>query len=161
MPPPLFIDMTSIDLGRVQFGPEEIERINPHRGVMRMLDGIIWQNEEASAAIAYRDIKSDEFWVPGHIPGRPLFPGVLMLEAGAQLASYICLKRLRNAGTPASFLGFVGTDGVKFRDQVVPGDRLLVVGREVEFRKRRFICEIQGVVRDTLAFEAVITGMTM
>jgi len=161
MAPQLLIDLGSIDLTKVQISAEEIEKINPHRGIMRLLDGILWFNDDGTHAVAYHDILSDAFWVPGHIPGRPLFPGVLMLEAAAQLASYLTLLRLRNQGINANFLGFVGTDKVKFRGQVVPGDRLYVLGREIEFRKRRCICEVQGVVNGNLVFEAIITGMTM
>lgn len=161
MAPQLLIDLGTVDLTKVQVDVPEIERINPHRGIMRLLDGILYVNDEVNQAVAYFDIKADAFWVPGHIPGRPLFPGVLMLEAAAQLASYLTLLRLQRAGVDAKFLGFVGTDKVKFRGQVVPGDRLLVLGREIEFRKRRCICEAQGVVNGNLVFEAIITGMTM
>ena len=50
---------------------------------------------------------------------------------------------------------------MKFRGQVVPGDRYIVLGQFVEFRKRRCICNTQGWVRDTLVFEGRITGMLM
>lgn len=156
MVPSLIIDLTTIDLDRVQHGVEEIERVNPHRGVMRMLDGIHYVDEGFTQAVAYKDIRSDEFWVPGHIPGRPVFPGVLMLEAAAQLASYVMLRRTHKEH---GFLGFVGADEVRFRGQVVPGDRLIILGREVRFRPRLFICAAQGVVKGNIVFEAQITGM--
>jgi 3-hydroxyacyl-[acyl-carrier-protein] dehydratase len=157
MPPPLLFDLSAIDLSRTQIDVAEIERVNPQRGAMRMIDGIIWASPDHSQALAFKDIRSDEFWVPGHIPGRPLFPGVLMIEAAAQLASYLTLIRLPGE----SFLGFAGVDQVKFRGAVVPGDRLLILGSQIEFRKRRSICNAQALVNGNIVFEAIITGMPM
>jgi len=157
MVPSLLIDLSRIDMNNVMHGVEEIERVNPHRGCMRMLDAIVYHDPGYTEAVAYRDVKADEFWVPGHIPGRPLFPGVLMLEAAAQLASYLSLNRMENEG----FMGFVGCQDVKFRGQVVPGDRLYIIGHEIEFRRRRWTCAGQGLVNGTLVFEATIIGMAM
>ena len=155
MVPPLLFDLSGIDLDHVLHGVDAIERINPHRGLMRLLDGINYIDEGMTKAVAFRDVCNDEFWVPGHIPGRPLMPGVLMLEAAAQLANFLMLQRVPNE----SFVAFVGVDGAKFRGQVVPGDRLTILGKEVNFRPRRFVCAAQGVVRGNLVFEAEITGM--
>ncbi|WP_200761729.1 3-hydroxyacyl-ACP dehydratase FabZ family protein [Poriferisphaera corsica] len=134
-----------------------IESINPHRGCMRLLDGIIYEDIPTGELIAFKDIGDDEFWVPGHIPGRPIFPGVLMIEAAAQLASYMCLQKL----VDQDFMGFAGVDSVKFRGQVRPGDRLHILIKETEFRRRRCVCKSQGLVDGNLVFEAIITGMPM
>lgn len=134
-----------------------IEAINPHRGVMRLIDGIVYESEDCIDYVAYKEIGHDEFWVPGHIPGRPIFPGVLMIEAAAQISSIITLKKL---GEPA-FMGFAGVDDVKFRGQVKPGDRLVILAHEVENRRRRSICATQGLVDGNLVFEATIRGMRM
>ncbi|MCE9592196.1 MAG: beta-hydroxyacyl-ACP dehydratase [Planctomycetes bacterium] len=157
MVPQFLFDLTGIDLNSVQFGVEEIEKINPHRGAMRMIDAITFMSPEMDRAIARKDVRGDEFWVPGHIPGRPIFPGVLMIEAAAQLASFVTLKRLGDV----PFMGFAGVDEVKFRGQVVPGDSLYVLGSLVEFRRRRSVCKGQGIVRGTMVFEVTITGMPM
>ncbi len=157
MVPTLLFDITGIDLQKVQVGHEEIEKINPHRGAMRLLDGICWMSQVMDQAVAFKDVRDDEFWVPGHIPGRPLFPGVLMIEAGAQLASYLFLRR----STQSKFMGFTGVDDVSFRGMVKPGDRLYIVGQQVEFRPRRCICDVQGMVSGTMVFAARITGMPM
>lgn len=157
MPPSLLFDLKGIDLDHVQYDVEAIQHTNPQRGAMHMLDGILYVNEGQSRAVAYKDVREDEFWVPGHIPGRPLFPGVLMIEAAAQLASFLVIRRL---GT-IKFMGFVAADQVKFRSQVVPGDRLYILGEEVQFRPRRFICAAQGVVNGEMVFEATVTGMPM
>ena len=157
MPPKLLFDLSQVDLNQIQYGVAEIEAINPHRGAMRMLDGIIWASEDFTRGVAFKDVRPDEFWVPGHIPDRPLFPGVLMIEAAAQFASFSVLKRLPKA----NFLGFVGLDAVKFRGQVAPGDRLIILGEEREFRSRRNVCDCQGLVDGNLVFEGRVTGMPM
>lgn len=157
MAPQFLFDLSRIDLNKVVQGVDHIEQINPQRDVMRMLDGIHYISDDNNEALAFKDVRADEFWVPGHIPGRPLFPGVLMVEAAAQLASYLTILRLPHV----AFMGFVGLDDVKFRGQVVPGDRMLFLGVGVECRARRCICKTQGVVRGNLVFEATITGMPM
>lgn len=157
MAPSLLFDISAIDLDTIRHDTAAVESVNPHRGAMRLIDGIIWQSEDKRDTLAYKDIRHDEFWVPGHIPGSPVFPGVLMIEAAAQVASWVCLCRL----TDEAFMGFAGVDKVKFRGQVVPGDRLLILCQEVELRRRRCICNTQGIVNGNLVFEAQITGMPM
>jgi 3-hydroxyacyl-[acyl-carrier-protein] dehydratase len=155
--PNLLFDLSDIDLTKVQYDTAAVEKINPHRGAMRLLDGLHYMSEDCTRAVAFKDVKADEFWVPGHIPGRPIFPGVLMIEAGAQLASFATLSRLKTE----PFMGFVGCDGIKFRAGVVPGDRLIVLGLQTEERKRRITCQVQGLVKDKIVFEGVIIGMPM
>ena len=157
MAPTLLFDLSSFDLSRDVYDAAGIEAINPHRGAMRLIDGILYESDDHIDYVAYKNIGDDEFWVPGHIPGRPIFPGVLMIEAAAQISSFITLKKL---GEPA-FMGFAGVDDVKFRGQVKPGDRLIVLAHEVENRRRRSICQTQGVVDGNLVFEATIRGMRM
>ena len=155
MAPPLLVDLTTIDLDRVVMPIEEIRRFNPHRYEMEQLTAIAHLDREAGQIVAVRDVRDDEFWVRGHIPGRPLLPGVLMIEAAAQMCSvyYKCVSE------DPRFLGFGGVDGVKFRGQVVPGDRLVLLGQALELRDRRAVFNTQGVVGDHLVFEARITGM--
>ena len=157
MAPQLLFDLSGIDLDHVDIDAGGIEAVNPHRGDMRMLDGIIWHDHagQTGYTLAFKDIRDDEFWAPGHIPGRPLFPGVLMIEAAAQLASFMII----HYGGQSGFIGFVGCDKVKFRGQVVPGDRLLLLGDPTEVKPRRSICQLQAVVNGDLVFEAKITGM--
>ncbi len=157
MAPPLLFDITGIDLEATTYGVDVIEEVNPHRGVMRMLDRIVFESDDRIDYIACKDIGHDEFWVPGHIPGRPIFPGVLMIEAAAQLASFICLRKMKDT----HFMGFAGVDGVKFRGQVEPGDRFVLLVHEDEIRPRRSTSRAQGLVNGNLVFEATIKGMPM
>jgi len=155
MAPPLVVDLSKIDLGRVTMSIDEIRQYNPHRYEMEQLTGVIHLDVAAGQIVAFKDVRPDEFWVRGHIPGRPVLPGVLMIEAAAQMSSLYYKKVQQDP----RFLGFGGVDGVKFRGQVVPGDRLLLLGRAVEIRNRRAVFDTQGVVDDRLVFEARITGM--
>ena len=132
-----------------------IGEINPHRGPMVQLDGIGWWSD--GKGVGFRNIKSDEFWVDGHIPGRPLLPGVLMIEAAAQLSSYV--QQMSHPELQESFLGFTRCDDCAFRGQVVPGDRLIFLAAMEKQNRRRFVSKCQGFVGDALVFEAKITGM--
>ena len=155
MPPELLVNLEEIDLNNVIFGVSDIEAANPHRYEMRHIDGIVHMDPDAGTIIGFKDVKEDEFWVRGHIPGRPLLPGVLMIEAAAQLASFFAKKL---TGTDR-FIGFGGIQDVKFRTQVAPGDRLYLLGKFLEVRPRRFKMSSQGMVNGQRAFEAVIVGM--
>jgi 3-hydroxyacyl-[acyl-carrier-protein] dehydratase len=157
MAPTLLFEIADLPLDPPKHSAEVVEQVNPHRGAMRLLDAVAWEDETLEHAVAYHEVRDDEFWVPGHIPGRPLFPGVLMIEAAAQLASFISLRKLKDY----DFLGFAGVDDVKFRGQVVPGDRLYVLMKQTELRRRRCICDTQAVVDGEIVFEGKITGMPM
>ncbi len=124
---------------------------------MRMIDRVIWLSAPGTSAYGERFIRDDEFWVAGHIPGRPLFPGVLMIEAAAQLCSIAHTRTGRTTG----FLGFTRCTDVIFRGQVVPGDMFYVLTRELSYNPRRFVSETQGLVNGKLVFEATITGMAI
>jgi len=157
MPPTLLVDLEKVDLSRVVMTIDEVRQHNPHRYEMEHLGGVIHLDLAAGEIVAFKDVRADEFWVRGHIPGRPLLPGVLMIEAAAQM----CSLHYHLAAKDARFLGFGGVDGVKFRGQVVPGDRLILLGKAVEIRSRRAVFDTQGVVAGRLVYEGRITGMPL
>ena len=153
---PLF-DISDLDQSRIAYDASAIDAVNPHRGAMRQLDGIFYCDPGFEGGVAFKDVRDDEFWVDGHIPGRPLMPGVLMIEAAAQFASFLSAKQgMRPEG---GFLGFTGVEQAKFRGTVEPGDRLLILVEQVESRPRRFICQTQGLVEGRPVFEARVVGM--
>ncbi len=157
MPQKFLIDIDTIDLNKVTADIEEIRAVVPHRYEMEQLNGIIRFDPENRIIIGYKDVKEDEFWVRGHIPGRPLMPGVLMIEAAAQLCTYY----FQNSVKTDKFFGFGGIDKVKFRGQVLPGDKLIIIAKNTELRARRAIFDVQGIVNGKLVFEGKIIGMAM
>jgi 3-hydroxyacyl-[acyl-carrier-protein] dehydratase len=157
VPSQLLFDISGIDLSSVLVSAEEVGRLNPQCGDMRHLDHVIWANHDNSEILGVKHVRLDEFWVPGHVPGRPLLPGVIMIEAAAQLCS---IQYKRKTGKLA-FLGFTRCDNVVFRGQVVPGDILYLLGKEIETGARRMISDVQGVVHGKMVFEARITGMVI
>jgi 3-hydroxyacyl-[acyl-carrier-protein] dehydratase len=156
-PSRLLFDLASIDLSAVAISADDVGRINPQCGDMRHLDHIIWHNQNFTMGLGVKYVRHDEFWVPGHIPGRPLLPGVIMIEAAAQLCSVIS----KGKSNDQRFLGFTRCDNVVFRGQVVPGDTLYLLVKEQSHKPRRFVSATQGVVDGKLVFEATITGMAM
>jgi len=157
MPPQFIFDIAGIDLDHVLFTKEQIREVNPQRGAMEMLDGIVYCDEQTQRIIGYKDTREDEFWVPGHIPGRPLFPGVMMIEAGAQLASFYTIKIIKWAG----FIGFGGVEDVRFRMQVPPGKRLYLLAELKWHRHGRICCLVQGMLEGNVVFEATVIGVKM
>lgn len=151
------IDISTLDLNKQIVGIEGIREVIPHRFEMEQLTGILKFDIEQGIIIGYKDISDKEFWVRGHIPGRPLMPGVLMLEAAAQLCTYYYKQTMKDD----RFLGFGGIDKVKFRGKVVPGDKLIIIAKNKELRSRRAIFDTQGIVDGKLVFEGVIIGMVV
>jgi len=154
----LLFDISAVDLDQVAISADEVGRLNPQCGEMRQLDHVIWVDNNGGRALGVRYVRDDEFWVPLHIPGRPLMPGVLMIESAAQLCSAF-FQRFRTK--QQRFLGFTRCDQTIFRGQVVPGDTLYLLSHELTSRPRRFVSQTQGVVDGRLVFESRITGMVM
>lgn len=155
--PDILIDLSTIDINKPIGDIETIRAVIPHRYEMEQLSGILKFDVEQGVIIGYKDVANNEFWVRGHIPGRPLMPGVMMLEAAAQLCTYYYKQTTKDE----RFLGFGGIDKVKFRGKVVPGDKLLLIAKNKELRSRRAVFDTQGVVDGKLVFEGVIIGMVV
>lgn len=153
---PIF-DISGIDLSQVAVPADKVGEMNPQCGDMRQVDYVIWTADDFTKLVGVKQVRDDEFWVPGHIPGRPLLPGVLMIEAAAQLASISFKLR---AGVDG-FLAFTRIGDAVFRAQVVPGDRLLLLVHVTKYSPRRFVCKTQGIVDDAIAFEATIAGLVV
>ncbi|MCK4909345.1 MAG: beta-hydroxyacyl-ACP dehydratase [Planctomycetes bacterium] len=157
MPPKLLIDPAIIDVNNIYLDKTKVESINPHRYEMQQLDGILKFDKANNLIVGYKDVTTNEFWVRGHIPGRPIMPGVLMVEAAAQLSSVY--YHLIEPAVAGKFVGFGGIDQIKFRGTVQPGDKLILVIKCRDMRPRRGIFYSQGIVNGKLVFEAVISGM--
>jgi len=159
MPPPRFADLSRFDLGRYEYDIEEIRKRNPHRHEMELLSGIVAFRPDEQLVIGAFEAREDAFWVRGHIPGRPLLPGVLMVEASAQLCSFYWRVAYPEID---KFFGFTGIENTRFRGTIVPGDRLILVGKSIEIKPRRAVFDTQGFLDrapDDMVFETRIKGM--
>jgi len=159
MPPEVNFDPSRLDLGHVVADREAIRSVIPQRFEMEQLTAIVHIDPSQHLVIGYRDIRADEFWVRGHMPGTPLLPGVLMCEAAAQLSSYYIVKY--SGLLSGDFIGFGGLENVRFRAPVRPGDRLVLVAKGVKLRRRQSIFDVQGFVGPTMAFHAQVIGVQM
>lgn len=158
MPPVLHLDPGSLDLSQVLADIEGIRRVNPQRFEMEQLTAIVLINPEQKIIVGYKDVRSDEFWVRGHMPGYPLMPGVLMCEAAAQLCSYYIVTQGLMKG---EFLGFGGLENVRFRSPVRPGDRLVLIAKGTRMNRRQTVFNVQGFVKDAIVFHADVLGVSM
>jgi len=155
----LIIDLSEIDLSRQVAGIDEIRKYNPQRFEMEQLTAIVLEDTERNICVGYKDISRDEFWIRGHMPGMPLMPGVIMCEAAAQLSSYYVQKYDL---LKATMVGFGGMEDIRFRDPVVPGDRLVIACALIKARPRRMLkCRFQGFVRNELVVEGTIKGIPL
>jgi 3-hydroxyacyl-[acyl-carrier-protein] dehydratase len=129
-------------------------KIAPHRYPFLMVDRVL--ERSATKAVGIKNVTYNEPCFTGHFPGRPIFPGVLMLEALAQMGGLLVLGRPENMGKLALF---TGADEVKWRRTVVPGD---TVRLEVELLKeRQGLCIVKGqaTVEGAVACEATVKFM--
>lgn len=150
-------DLTGVDLTATRHSRAEIEEVIPHRFEMSLLDKIVWANPDYTHGIASVRVTGEEFWVRGHFPKRAMFPGVLMVEAGAQLACWMWQKRQ----TEPRLAAFLRIENAVFRRSVSVGDEMLVLCREIKATPKRFATDIQGIVDDQICFEAKICGMNI
>ena len=161
MPRQALFDITTIDLDNVAVSIGAIREDNPQRHEFEQLSHICHYDLETGIAVGVLDIAKDVWWARGHCPGRPLMPGVLMLECAAQLCSWF-VHQIYDASYKNRMFGFGGIDNVKFRSTIVPPERLVIVGQRLEIRPRRAVFDTQGFMASAptkLAVEAKITGM--
>jgi 3-hydroxyacyl-[acyl-carrier-protein] dehydratase len=114
----------------VALGREQIEKILPHRDPFLFLDEVTVL-EPGSRVVARKRVREDEWFLTGHFPGRPIMPGVIIVEAMAQTGAVAVLADEANRGKLALFAGI---NDVRFKRMVLPGDELELIC-EVERRR--------------------------
>jgi 3-hydroxyacyl-[acyl-carrier-protein] dehydratase len=138
------------------FGREEIESIIPHRDPFLFLDEVL-ELEPGRRVVARKQVRPDEWFFAGHFPGRPIMPGVIMVEALAQAGAVAVLAEEENRGKLALFAGI---DDVRFKRIVEPGE-VLTLSCEIEnvrgpVGRGRAVARVgdELAVRGTLTFAA-------
>jgi len=105
---------------KTTLGKAEIEAILPHREPFLLIDEVV-ELEPGRRVVARKKVRPDEWYLTGHFPGRPVMPGVLIVEAMAQTGAVAVLSQEENRGRLALFAGI---DDVRFKRIVEPGDEL-------------------------------------
>jgi 3-hydroxyacyl-[acyl-carrier-protein] dehydratase len=134
----------------------EIQALLPHRYPFLLVDRVL-ELELDRRIVGIKNVTVNEPFFQGHFPGRPVMPGVLILEAMAQVGGLLAFKSLGPSMKPVVYL--TGVDGAKFRKPVVPGDRIRF---EIDVvKKRPPFWKMQGkaLVETELVCEAEVTAM--
>ncbi|MEM9280967.1 MAG: 3-hydroxyacyl-ACP dehydratase FabZ family protein [Verrucomicrobiota bacterium] len=153
------LNPANLDLSSVAFTNEQVLSLNRQRYEFEQLEKLILLDVEAGLAVGFKHQSPEEFWTRGHIPGRPLMPGVLMIEMAAQVSSLIF--HLKSDPEGKKFFGFAGVDKVKFRGGVEPGDDLVMVVKAIRLGTRLASFQAQGYVGEKFVFEGNITGVVL
>lgn len=132
-----------------------IMRILPHRYPFLMIDRVI-EVDGDHRAVGIKNVSINEPFFQGHWPGQPVMPGVLIVEAMAQLSGVLLSRRLEHTGKIALLLSM---DSVKMRRPVVPGDQLILEAESLHVRSRTGHCRCRAMVGEHLAAEAEIKFM--
>jgi 3-hydroxyacyl-[acyl-carrier-protein] dehydratase len=135
----------------------QIMSLLPHGYPFLLIDRIL-EIEPGKRIVGIKNVTYNEPFFPGHFPGRPIMPGVLIIEAMAQTAGVLAFKSIPEEGQGKPVL-FLGLDNVRFRKPVVPGDQLRM---ELEItRHRQAIWGFKGkaFVEDKLVAEAELLAM--
>lgn len=152
------MDPAKLDLSRVVADQEAIRSHNLQRFEMEQLTAVVHVDSAQHLFAGYKDVTENEFWVRGHMPGFPLMPGVLMCEAAAQLCSYYTASQ---GLFPGAFLGFGGLENVRFRSQVKPGERLVLIAKALKLHRKQTIFNVQGFVGAVMVFHADVIGVPL
>lgn len=134
----------------------EIQSLLPHRYPFLLVDRIK-ELEPDRRIVGIKNVTVNEPFFQGHFPGRPVMPGVLIIEAMAQVGGVLAFKSVAPAGRPVVYL--TGIDGAKFRKPVVPGDQLRF---EIDVLKKRppfWKMQAKAFVDNELVCEAEVTAM--
>ena len=133
-----------------------IQRILPHRYPMLLVDRVLEITPDETRAVAIKNVTFNDVFFQGHYPGQPIMPGVLIVEAMAQLGGILLSQKLEHTGKLAVLLSM---DKVKMRNPVVPGDQLLLEATAVRVKSRTGHVRCKAFVQDKMAAEADIKFM--
>ncbi len=133
----------------------QILEILPHRYPLLLVDRVL-EIESGKRIVGIKNVTANEPWFSGHFPGRPVMPGVLIVEALAQCAGLLLMEGLDDPQSKIVYL--LGMDRVKFRRPVVPGDQLRLELEVVQGRGKRARVKSVAKVCEKIVAEATILG---
>jgi len=133
----------------------QIAKILPHRYPFLLVDKVI-EIDGDTRIKGVKNVSFNEQFFQGHFPGTPIMPGVLIVEAMAQVSGLLFAQRLEHTGKLAVLLSM---DNVKLRKSVVPGDQLILISETMRLRKRTAQCRCKAMVGDAVVAEAQIKFM--
>jgi len=131
----------------------EIQKLLPHRYPFLMVDAIV-EVERLKRIVGIKNVTMNEYYFQGHFPGKPVMPGVLIVEAMAQTGGLLLLLDVPDRANKLLF--FVAIDGARFRRPVVPGDQLRIECNVLNWRGD--FCKLEGkaTVNGELAAEGTV-----
>ena len=145
---------------QVIWDTDAIKAHNPHRFEFRLLDSVLHLDSDSRLLVAHRHVPEDDFWVRGHIPGRPIMPGILMLEAMAQAG---CIHTHMDYHLEEGrFIGFSAIENARFRGSIGPGTDIWIAGKMIRYHESRAYMKWQGqvlIADSTVICDGTITGM--
>ena len=133
----------------------KIQRILPHRYPFLLVDKVV-EIDGDTRIKGIKNVTFNEQFFQGHFPSTPIMPGVLIVEALAQVSGLLFAQKLEHTGKLAVLFTM---DNVKFRKSVVPGDQLILISEAVKIRSRSAQCNCTAMVGDDIAAEATIKFM--
>ncbi len=139
---------------------QEIMDTLPHRYPFLLVDRII-EMEMGKRIVGIKNVTMNEPFFPGHFPGRPIMPGVLIIEAMAQTGGVLALKSLPPEEAKKKVLFFMSIDKAKFRKPVVPGDQLRFELEVLRQRSTVMSLKAQALVDGAVVAEAEIMAMVV
>ncbi|HNW94391.1 MAG TPA: 3-hydroxyacyl-ACP dehydratase FabZ, partial [bacterium] len=134
----------------ITFDVTAIQRILPHRYPFLLVDKIIGMEEDRKV-VGIKNVTINEPFFNGHFPGHPVMPGVLVIEAMAQVGGVMLLSRTENSG---KLVYFMGLDGVRWRKPIVPGDQIVFVVEVLKMKSRIGMLKGEAYVEGNLVAEA-------
>jgi 3-hydroxyacyl-[acyl-carrier-protein] dehydratase len=133
----------------------EIRQYLPHRYPFLLVDRVV-ELVEGEYIIAYKNITGNEDVFNGHFPQAPIFPGVMIIEALAQASGILGFKTMNKRPEDGSIYLFAGIDDVRFKRQVIPGDRLQLESRVLSEKRGIWKFDCKASVDGALAASAII-----
>jgi len=134
---------------------DEILTLMPHKYPFLLVDRIV-ELEPEKRIVGIKNVTFNEPFFPGHFPGKPIMPGVLIIEALAQTGGILAFKSFPQL---RGDVRFIGIDNARFRRPVTPGDRLRLVLEVVKHRREIWVFDAQAYVDDKRVAEAQLMAM--